>query len=101
MNSLRIRLIFSHIIPLVVTVPLVGIEILSLLKSQILLSNLSSDLEKRAASIAATTVDQIDIWYDKENAQAFVRRTSSTINMPVMLLNPQGDLLASSNPIDV
>lgn len=100
MNSIRTRLIFSHIIPLIVTVPLVGVVIIYLLESQVLLSNLSSDLERRAASIAATTVDQYDIWYDKENAQAFVRRTSSTINMPVMLLDPQGDLLASSNPTD-
>ncbi len=101
MNSLRIRLIFSHIIPLVVIVPLVAVAIIYLLESQVLLSNLSTDLEKRAASIAATTIDQVDVWYDRANAQAFVRRTSSTINMPVMLLDPQGDLLASSNPTDV
>ncbi len=101
MNTLRVRLILSHIVPLVVTVPLVGVALIYLLESQVLLSNLSAELQSRAAMVAETTVDQVDIWYDAENAQAFVRRVSSKLNMPVMLLNQEGDLIASSDPSDV
>ncbi|MEI7988136.1 MAG: ATP-binding protein [Chloroflexota bacterium] len=101
MNSLRVRLILSHVIPLMVTVPLIGIALVYLLESQILLTNLSSDLQRRATILAQTTVDQVNIWYDKDNAQAFVRRISSTLNTPVMLLDPAGDLLASSDPSDL
>ena len=98
MNSLKWRLIITHILPLMVAVPLIGVALIYILESQVLLSNLSSDLQQRAATIARTTIDQVDIWYDKDNAQAFVRRISATLNTPVMLFDPKGDILASSDP---
>jgi hypothetical protein len=46
MRSLRTRLILTHILPLLVVIPLVGVALAYLLETQVLLAGLSNELER-------------------------------------------------------
>lgn len=98
MRTLRTRLILSHILPLLVIVPLVGIALIYVLETQILLANLSSELERQANLTAEIARDHFSIWQDSNEARLFVSRFSAYYASQVMLLDPQGRLLASSMP---
>lgn len=101
MRTLRNRLILSHALPLLVIVPLVGIALIYVLETQVLLANLSTDLAGQAVLVAELAAEHPLIWVDPLQAQVFVERVDPLSTARVMLLDPRGRLLASSNPADV
>jgi two-component system sensor histidine kinase BaeS len=100
MRTLRSRLILSHILPLLLIVPLICIALIYLLETQVLLANLSDELMRQGTLTAAMARDQPAIWSDATVAQRFVTRFSVRSQSHVMLLDPNGNLLASSAPED-
>jgi two-component system sensor histidine kinase BaeS len=100
MRSLRARFVLSHILPLLVVIPLVGIALTYLLETQVLLAGLSNELERQAMLVAAIAVDYPQIWFDPEQAQAFTARLGERLTAQVALLSPEGVLLASTDPAD-
>ncbi|MBI1882447.1 MAG: HAMP domain-containing histidine kinase [Chloroflexi bacterium] len=101
MRSLRTRLIVSHILPLLVIVPLVGIALIYVLETQVLLPNLSAELTRQASLTADLANDHPDVWRDPVTAGLFVARFSAHHQSQVMLLDPTGKLLATSDIRDV
>jgi two-component system sensor histidine kinase BaeS len=100
MRTLRGRLILSHVLPLLFIVPIVGVALAYILETQILLTGLSAELEQRAALTADMALDQPAIWRDATQAQHFVTFFSIHSQSQVMLFDPYGKLLASSEPSD-
>jgi two-component system sensor histidine kinase BaeS len=100
-RTLRSRLILSHILPLLVIVPLMGIALIYLLEEIILLPNLTAELQQQAALIVDLTENQPRLWTDAASAQAFVERTGTRVTARLMLLDHAGNLLASSDVADV
>ncbi|MBN1262428.1 MAG: HAMP domain-containing histidine kinase [Anaerolineae bacterium] len=100
MRSLRIRLILSHVLPLLVALPLVGIALTYLLETQVLLAGLSNELERQALLVADVADDYPQIWFDTLQARAFVARMDPYLSARMMLIAPDGTLLASTDPGD-
>jgi signal transduction histidine kinase len=100
MHSLRSRLILSHILPLLIIIPLIGIALIYILETQVILPNLSNELARQAGLTAEIAGDHPDIWTDAGQAQDFVNRFSAHYQSKVMLLDAQGEVLASSLPDD-
>ncbi len=98
MRTLRGRLILSHVLSLLFIVPIVGVALAYILETQVLLTNLSAELEQRAAMTANVARDQPAIWRDAAEAQHFVTLFSVHSQSQVMLFDPDGRLLASSDP---
>jgi signal transduction histidine kinase len=96
MRSLRSRLILSHILPLLIVVPLIGISLIYAIQTQVMLSNLTDELTQQATQIADAAHNRADIWQDAAQAQLFIDNLK--IRGRVMLLNPSGQMLASSDP---
>jgi len=98
MRTLRGRLILSHILPILLIVPLVGAALAYLLETQVLLAGLSDQLVDQATMTADLARQQPLIWSDANEAQRFV--TGYTIRSAswVVLYDPYGKLLASSRP---
>ncbi|HEY85141.1 MAG TPA: HAMP domain-containing histidine kinase [Chloroflexi bacterium] len=96
MKTLRSRLILSHILPLLLIVPLVGVTLFYLLKTQVLLGNLSDDLLRQGKMTAEMAGGQPDIWQDAAEAQRFVTRISAHYQSEVILLDPGGRLVAAN-----
>ena len=99
-NSLRFRLILSHAIPFLLIIPLTGIALVYFLENQIILPNLSGELAGDARIITAVISAQPEIMQDQQLAQYFLSALHSRLTANVMLLDPSGNMLASSNPAD-
>jgi two-component system sensor histidine kinase BaeS len=100
MRTLRGRLILSHLLPLLVVIPLAGIALTYLLETQVLLAGLSTELERQAILIATVASDYPQIWFDQDQAQAFTARIGEQLTAQVALLGTDGVLLASTDPAD-
>lgn len=98
MRTLRARLILSHILPLLLVVPLVGAGLLYILETQVLLTGLSDELVRHGELSAEMAQDRPVIWTDSGEAQRFVTWYAVRSQSRVMLLDPSGNLLASSDP---
>ena len=99
-RTLRSRFVLSHVLPLAIIIPVMGIALIYVLETQVLLDVLSRELEGQALLAAKIATERPEIWYDPEQAQAFVVEIGLDLNTRVMLLDDQGNLLASSEPID-
>ena len=98
MRTLRSRLILSHILPLLLAVPLVGVGLLYILESQVLLTGLSDELVRHGELSANMAEDRPLIWSDDREAERFVTWYSVRSHSRMMLLDANGNLLASSHP---
>lgn len=100
MKTLRTRLMLNTIIPLLVIIPVTGILITYLLETQVFLGNITNELTRQAVLVADTASAYLEIWQDPIRAQAFVTRISPRVTAKVMLLDPEGRLIVSSDPED-
>jgi len=98
MRSLHARFILSHVLPLLVVIPLVGIALTYLLETQVLLAGMSDELERQAYLVAEVAGYYPQIWFDPEQAQAFTDRVGERLNAQMMLIGADGILLASTDP---
>lgn len=96
MHTLRGRLVLSHILPLLLVIPLVGLGMIYLLETQVLLKNLSDELNDEAHLIAQAINQNPAIWIDDEVAQTFASQANHYIEGRVILLKTSGDILAQS-----
>lgn len=99
-KTLRNRLILSHILPLLIILPLMGIGLVYVLETQVYLPALSNELENDARFLAQLTQTDPAIWINPSTAQAFVDLYSTRNQARMMLLDSGGQLLASSDPLD-
>lgn len=101
MDSLRTRLILSHTLPLLISILLIAIALIYVLETQVILANLSTQLTRQASLVAEIGHDYPTIWDDAAVAQAFAVRFQNRITAQLMLLQPDGRLLASSDRADL
>ena len=100
LNSLRNRLIISHILPLMIIIPFMGIVLIYVLETQYLLPKLSNDLIGFANLLTDITKDQERLWNDPAYAENVLEQIRPELATRVMFLTPDGRLLASSDPVD-
>lgn len=100
MRTLRARLILSHLLPVLVILPLVIILFVYLVETQVSLSGYTNEITRQSILVSDVAGDYLEIWFDTDRAQAFVDRTSETLTADILLFNPQGTLLVSSDPND-
>jgi len=100
MRSLRPQLVLSHLLPLLIVLPLVGVALTYLLETQVWLAGLSTELENQARLVANVARDYPEIWYDAELAQAFMARIAPYLSAKVMFFDTNEVLMASSDAAD-
>jgi two-component system, OmpR family, sensor histidine kinase BaeS len=101
MRTLRARLVLSHLLPMLVIVPLMGIALIYFLETQVLLPGFLRAYSGNAALIAEITQDQQRIWNDPIYAQTILARVSPRLSARVMMFTAEGRLLASTDPTDL
>jgi len=100
LRALRWQLILSHVLPLLVIVPIIGIALIYVLETKIILSTLTQELASEANLMAKLVRNDPDLWQSPALAQAFVDDVSQDRTARIMLLDADGRLLASSDPAD-
>lgn len=100
LNTLRGRFILSHILPLLIVIPLMGIATIYLIEVKILVPSLLSELKGNALVLSRLAAHDRDIWRNTEYAQQLLAQISFRQGGRSMLLDRDGTLLASSDPAD-
>lgn len=95
MNSLRTQFILSHILPLLIVVPLATIGLLYVVETQFLLTELSDRLMERASMVSEVLKSQPGVWTDPDRAQVFITGMGFQVGGELYLLQPDGVLIAS------
>jgi two-component system sensor histidine kinase BaeS len=95
LSTLRARLLFSHVLPLVAVIPLIGLALYRL-QTQVLLNNLTDDLEDQAEMLAVFAADNPAIFENTDQADAFVRHVADPTSTQVTLFDANGHLVGSS-----
>lgn len=98
MRTLRARFVLSHILPILIVVPLASVALLYILETQVLLRQLANDINNQANKIALVAVGTPDIWTDSEEANTYIKNVSLYVEARVFLLDRNGRLLASNDP---
>lgn len=101
LQTLRARLVFSHLLPMFIVVPLVGIGLIYFLETRVLLPGLLRAYSGNTALVAEITQDQYRIWLDPIYAQTILARVSTRLPARVMFIAANGQLMASSDPADL
>lgn len=100
MRTLRTRIIISHILPLVIVLLLIGVALDYVLEIRILLPNLSDELINEAKLFVEMTKNNLPIWDSSAAAQNYLNSLEPILDPFVMLMDSQGQLLASTDPLN-
>ena len=101
LHTLRQRLILSHLLPMLVIVPVMGIALIYILETAILLPELARELTGQADLIVKLVQDKPQLWQNPAQAQTLADQLSPDLHARIMLFNGSGHLLASSNSGDL
>jgi len=99
-KTLRGRFILSHILPLLIVIPLMGIAIIYLIESRFFVPSMLSELEGDARLISRLVEKDATLWGDPNYAHELLDTTLDPSAGRLMLLDPQGVILASSDEAD-
>ena len=94
-KTLRGRFILSHVLPLLLVVPLVTAALIYILETQILLTEVSEELLMQTALLATALESESAIWTNTDEATRFVNQYQVSVSGGIVLLDPQGDLVVS------
>src|SRR5919108_2349768 len=98
-RSLRNRLILSHILPVLLIIPLMGVVMVYVIETQLLLPMVYRNLVEDATLIAEITRNQPIFWQNDEAAQALVNGIDPYLGGRISFVTVSGRLLASSETI--
>lgn len=99
-SSLRNRLLLSHVLPLVIIIPLMGISLIYATETHYIIPSLEKELVGDASLLAQITAQQGEIWQSPQLARALLDQSRTNPNKLLMLLDSNGRILASSDPAD-
>lgn len=100
MRTLRSRLILSHMLPVLLIIPILGLILIYVIKTQIVLPMLSTEVTQQARMLVASAHDQPQIWHDPSQATAFLQRYAKILSARCMLIDAQGHVLSASDSYD-
>lgn len=99
-RTLRGRLILSHILPLLVVIPLMGVVLIYVLETHVMIPELFREMRGEATLMAQLARERPAIWSDPDQARGFVHSFGPMLKNSVTLIGPDGRILASTDPED-
>ena len=100
-RTLRQRLIWSQLLPLLVVLPLMGVLLIYSLEEQIIIPQLAKTLVGDARLLAEISSAEFELWGDPVLFESLISRVQLNPDIQVMFLDGQGALLYSSDPTDL
>jgi signal transduction histidine kinase len=100
LRTLRNQLIVSHVLPLLIVIPLVGVWLIYTLETQFLLPSVSREAQQDAQLLADIIGHHAEVWQDATTAQALLGPRLESPVKRVMMLTADGHILASNSAGD-
>jgi two-component system sensor histidine kinase BaeS len=99
-RSLRNLLMLSHILPILVAIPLVGLGLTYVLETQVILPRFAENLVGDAQLLAEISRAEYEVWGNPVLFEELLSRIQRDPAVRVMFLSSDGVMLYSSNPAD-
>ncbi|MBI3175746.1 MAG: sensor histidine kinase [Chloroflexi bacterium] len=99
-RTLRQRLVWSQILPLLLILPLMGVLLVYSLEGQVLIPQLAKNLVGNARLLAEISNAEFELWGDPILFENLISRVQLSSDIQVMFLDGRGKILYSSNPSD-
>jgi two-component system, OmpR family, sensor histidine kinase BaeS len=99
-DSLRRQLILSHVLPMLIVIPLMGIALIYVVETRVLLPSLSRDLVGQAMLLAEMAADDPGMFDRPDGPAVFVTRMDAFVEARLVVVDTSGRLLASTDPAD-
>ena len=99
-RSLRGLFVLSHVLPLLVAMPLVGLALVYVLETQIMLETLAAELETQALLISSMASPRVELWHDAAQARSFVASMEHNVSARVTLVRLDGTMVSSRGVAD-
>jgi two-component system sensor histidine kinase BaeS len=96
-RTLRRRLIWSQIIPLIIVLPIMGLVLIYTLESQILIPKLANTLLGDARLLAEISSSEYELWGNPILFERLISRVQLDNAINVMFLDSNGNLLFTSD----
>ncbi len=96
MRTIRSRLIVSHLLPVLLVIPLVVAAIYYIVQSQLLIASVRSELTTQATLLAQLAYSDPRVFTDTTRARSFIEGISPYLTSQVMVLTPDGLVMAAS-----
>jgi two-component system, OmpR family, sensor histidine kinase BaeS len=87
-KSFRSQLILSHLLPLIIVLLVLGLIFVTVVESQILLTNVVDDLRRTAVTVAAQAAREPIVWQNNAQAQTFIEQMQANLQREITLLPP-------------
>jgi signal transduction histidine kinase len=100
LRKLRNRLIVSHILPLLIILPIMAAALVYILETRVLLPQLARNLVSDARLLSEISRSEYELWGSPYLFPAMLERVQLDPALRVMFLNPGGRLLYSSDDAD-
>ena len=100
-RTLRQRLIWSQILPLLIALPLMGVLLIYSLERQILIPQLAKNLVNDARLLAEISNAEFELWGNPILFESLISRVQLDPDIQVMFLDRQGALLYSTDSDDL
>lgn len=100
-RSLRNRLIFSHILPIIITIPLAAVILFFVIETQFLLPSIAENLSQDARYLAELSRAEYQLFGNPVFVSNLLNRVDITPSIRVMFLDENGTLLYSSDSSDL
>lgn len=99
--SFRMRLLLSHIFPVLILVPLVGLALIYFLETRLILPTLANEMMGQGMLLERLLRDMPEVWESPAVAQTLLDSVDFREPSRTGLLTPQKVLLATSRPDDL
>ena len=101
LRSLRTRLIISHVLPLLIIIPLMGLGLVYLLEREFLLPQLAQNLMGNARLLGEISRSEYELSSNPLLFERMISRVQFDPNIEVMFISSRGRLLYSSETEDL
>jgi len=98
--TFRSRLLISHLLPVFLLVPLIGLALIYLLETRLILPTLANEMIDQGMLVKRLIRDQPGLWDSPSQAQALLDSVDFQRPTRIALLAPNHILLATSRPDD-
>lgn len=100
-RTIRQRLVWSQILPLVIVLPIMGLVLIYTLESQIMIPKLANTLLGDARLLSEISSSEFELWGNPVLFESLISRVQLDPAIDVMLLDSRGRLLFSSDSSDL
>ncbi len=96
MKSLKLRFIFSHILPVMITIPLIAIAFNYAMETHFILKDMEETIQEQAALITQYSKGNPKVWESEGEAERMIREIRPQLVTGVILFNQEWNALATN-----